>query len=69
VEVHLRDSLILNRFYYVAVKNKIDIFRIKLEPSDAKYSILYYTGGLKAQAERFHSKEGISIPWALIFED
>jgi len=28
---------------------------IRLEPSGAKYIYLYYTGGLKAQAERFHS--------------
>jgi len=29
---------------------------MRLEPSGAKYIYLYYTGGLKAQAERFHSK-------------
>jgi len=29
--------------------------------------ILYYTGGLKAQAERFHSN-GISVAWVFYLE-
>jgi len=38
---------------------------MRLEPSGAKYIYLYYTGGLKAQAERFHSKRNF-FAWAFI---